>query len=371
MSCHSASSHEGSEMDAPQATYMGKRLTRTSSALEGANETNHGLLDHPNERRRNRLGYHRSTVACDPCRKRKIRCKKPEVQDLLNRCESCISLKKDCVYTAVNPQAQPHTMTHRPRRVSIGSNPASPTTSPATAMGHIVERQSNPAYHQLTAMPSMPSIGRQPVETGEDGAYSVRIPSTTPSSRSFSYGQVASGWMSTDADAGAETTSGATNTPWMTFPHGVPETTGFSQYTSHTTAPPLSAWPASSLGINRMDTETHLDDTWRPYPSGPRSMSFNSHQSEQFDPSSTRPYDRVQSPSATNIMPEASLAAQGSLSAGATPHLAYDVWQQQYHYSRHNEDYGGWYEIRDHPAEAHVSSGEDPSQIGGVYYGQR
>lgn len=354
-------------MDAPQATYMGRHLTRTSSAQEGANEADHGLLDHPNERRRNRLGYHRSTVACGHCRKRKIRCKKPEVKDLLNRCESCINLKKDCVYTAVNPQPQPHTMTHRPRRVSIGSNPASPTTSPATAIGHIVEGQSNPAYHQLTAIPSVPNIGQHPVETGEDETYSVGIPSTTPSSRSFSYGQVASGWMSTDADAGAETTSGATNTPWTSFPHGVPETTGFSQYTSHATTPSLSTWPANSLGINRMNT----DDTWHPYPSGARSMSFNSHQSEQFDSSSTRPYDRVQSPIATNIMPEASLAAQGSLSAGATPHLAYDVWQQQYEYSRPNEDYDGWYENRDHPAGAHVSSSEDPSQIGGVYYSQR
>lgn len=107
------------------------------------------------------------------CRKRKIRCKKPEVKDLLNRCESCINLKKDCVYTAVNPQPQPHTMTHRPRRVSIGSNPASPTTSPATAIGHIVEGQSNPAYHQLTAIPSVPNIGQHPVETGEDETYSV------------------------------------------------------------------------------------------------------------------------------------------------------------------------------------------------------
>ncbi|KAI0847600.1 hypothetical protein F5Y00DRAFT_271107 [Daldinia vernicosa] len=366
MSCHSASSHEGSEMDAPQVSYMDRRLTPTSSVPEGENEADHGPLDLPNERRRNRLGYHRSTVACGHCRKRKIRCKKPEVKDLLNRCESCINLKKPCVYAAVNPQAPPHTITHRPRRMSIGSNPTSPSTSPGMVMGHIVEGQSNPTYHQLTAMPSMPNIGQQPVEAGEDETYSIRIPSTTPSSRSFSYGQVASGWMSTDADASAETAPGATNTPWTTFPHDVPETTGFSQYASH-----VSTWPTNSLGINRMDTETHLDDTWRPYPSGARSMSFNSHQSGQFDSSSTRPYDRVQSPSATDIMPEASLVAQGSLSAGATPHLAYDVWQQQYQYPRPNEDYGGWYENGDHAAGAHVSSNEDPSQVRDVYYSQR
>ncbi|KAI0109951.1 hypothetical protein F4814DRAFT_450913 [Daldinia grandis] len=371
MSRHSTSSHEGSEMDAPQVSNMDRRLTPTNSAPEGANEADNGLLDLPSERRRNRLGYHRSTVACVHCRKRKIRCKKPEVQDLLNRCESCINLKKDCVYAAVNPQAPPHTMTHRPRRMSIGSSPTSPSTSPGMAMGHIVEGQSNPTYHQLTPMPSMPGIGQQPVEASEEETYSVRIPSATSNSRSFSYGQVASGWMSTDTDASAETTQGATNTPWTTFPHGVPEATGFPQYAPHATTPSLSTWPTNSLGINRMDTETHLDDTWRPYPLGARSMSFNSHHSGQFDSSPTRPYDRVQSPSVTNIMPEANLAAQGSLSAGATPHLAYNVWQQQYQYPRPSEDYGGWYENHDHPAGVHASSSEDPSQIGGVYYSQR
>ncbi|KAI8964398.1 hypothetical protein F5Y11DRAFT_95222 [Daldinia sp. FL1419] len=374
MSGQSASSHEDSEMDAPQAGYMGGHLTPTSSVPEEVNEADHDSLDIPNERRRNRLGYHRSPVACGHCRKRKIRCKKPEIQDLLNRCESCINLKKDCIFTPVNQQPQPllppMATIHRQRRMSVGSNPTSSATSSALAIGHIVEGQSNPAYHQLAAMPSMPTMGQQPVDTEDDRSYSVGVPSTAPGDRSFGYGQGASGWMSTDVDASAVTASGDTNTAWATIPDGMPETTGYSQYPSHATASPLSTWPTDSLGVNRMDDEARLDDTWRPYPTGARSMSFNDNQSNQFG-SHIRPYDRMQSPNATNIMPEASLAAQGSLSAGATPHLAYDAWQQQYQYSRPEGDYSGWYENRDHSVGARGSPHEDSSQARGSYYGQR
>ncbi|KAK6957587.1 hypothetical protein Daesc_000374 [Daldinia eschscholtzii] len=255
--------------------------------------------------------------------------------------------------------------------MSVGSNPPSASTSPTTTMGHVVEGSSNPTYHQLTAMASMPSIGHQQMENGDGGTYSVRVPSTTPNGRSYSYGQGASGWMPTDTDINTTTTSGDTTVSWMTIPNGMPETTGFSQYAPHTTTSPLPTWPVNSLGINRLDTETHLDHTWRPYPSGTRSMSFNNTQSGQFDPSSARPYDGMQSPSANDIMSEVSLAAQGSLSAGATPHLAYDGWQQQYQYSRPNEDYGGWYENGNHPTGPEVSSSEDASQVGGTYYRQR
>ncbi|OTB12636.1 hypothetical protein K445DRAFT_320778 [Daldinia sp. EC12] len=115
MSRQSTSSHESPEMDAPQAGYIGGHLTPTSSApevrlisiqpstvsafnpsptfifnqpgitrrrklppeehelkisistpnlcLQEASEVDH-CLDLPSERRRNRLGYHRSAVAC-------------------------------------------------------------------------------------------------------------------------------------------------------------------------------------------------------------------------------------------------------------------------------------------------------------------
>ncbi|KAI1470278.1 uncharacterized protein F4812DRAFT_259599 [Daldinia caldariorum] len=308
----------------------------------------------------------------DPCRKRKIRCKKPETRDVLNRCESCINLKKDCIYAPVSQQAPLPTTIQRPRRMSVGVNPTSPSTaSPTMAMDQVVEGPSNPTYHQLTAMSSMPSICHQPAENGDNGTCSAReVPSTTPNSRSFSYGQGTSGWMHTDADVNTTTTSGDTTGPWMTIPHGLPDATEFSQYAPQTTSP-LSTWPANSLGIHRVDTDAHLDHTWRPYPSGARSMSFNNTQSGQFDPSPTRPYDGIQSPSAADIMPEVNLHAQGSLSAGATPSLAYDVWQQQYQYSRLNEEYNGWYENGDHPTRPDISSSEGSSQTGGTYYRQR
>ncbi|PHH55717.1 putative transcriptional regulatory protein TBS1 [Ceratocystis fimbriata CBS 114723] len=56
------------------------------------------------ERRRNKLGYHRTSVACGHCRKRKIRC--ILATDSNGKCVNCIRLKKDCTFYPVD-QAPP------------------------------------------------------------------------------------------------------------------------------------------------------------------------------------------------------------------------------------------------------------------------
>ncbi|CAH0026621.1 unnamed protein product [Clonostachys rhizophaga] len=56
------------------------------------------------EKRRNKLGYHRTSVACNHCRRRKIRCI-PSPHDFHGRCTNCIRLKKECSFIPTDQQA--------------------------------------------------------------------------------------------------------------------------------------------------------------------------------------------------------------------------------------------------------------------------
>ncbi|OAA72395.1 Zn(2)-C6 fungal-type DNA-binding domain protein [Cordyceps fumosorosea ARSEF 2679] len=57
------------------------------------------------EKKRNKLGYHRTSIACNHCRRRKIRC--IVSANIQNRCENCIRLKKDCSFCPVDQQQPP------------------------------------------------------------------------------------------------------------------------------------------------------------------------------------------------------------------------------------------------------------------------
>ncbi|KAI1450449.1 hypothetical protein F5Y02DRAFT_115612 [Annulohypoxylon stygium] len=193
------------------------------------------------------------------------------------------------------------------------------------------------------------------------------------SSRAFGYEHGTSSWVPTDPGFGVSKATSSTNDPWANYQDGLSETSDLSSYVSHAPVAPLSTgWSTASPGLSRVDSNSRLDDAWRAYPPGTRSMSYSDDQSSHFAPL-TRPYDRTQPPFPTNVVPEASMGAQGSLSAGAVPHATYSSWRQPYQYSRSSADYGDWYEDREHQAsEAHMSSaGEDPSQAGGMYYGGR
>ncbi|KAI1386588.1 uncharacterized protein F4822DRAFT_320836 [Hypoxylon trugodes] len=329
-----------------------KKIASTPNVREqGTNEADHGPSGLPNERRRNRLGYHRTPIACKHCRRRKIRCKQPEAPDVLGRCESCMSLNKDCIYTAVNQQPPPPATGHR-QGAGTPTNLASPSTSPALPTGHSVEAQSNAPY-QLTTIPSMPSNS---MEAEEEEAYATepRIPSNAPSDPTFSYGHDAGSWLPTGAGASTARMPGDSSTMWTSFAHGLPDGSDPSSYNSQ--------HPTGSAGLGRINSTSRLDDGWRSYPPGTRSMSYSDDQSGRYD---------RQTSLATNAVPEAGLGIQDPLSAGAVPHATYGTWQQ-YQYSRPNEDYGGWYEDREQSPQTHaLSAGQDPSQAGGMYYGGR
>lgn len=132
---------------------------------QGINEPDADSLGLSGEKKRNRLGYARTNMACGRwylgvpnrrrartaltdlagnCRKRKIRCQ-PVKDD--GRCSQCIRLKKDCQFYAVDQQPPP------PSVVRAGSRPlpkttlASAGTSPPIAPGYPADTQTNQSYH--------------------------------------------------------------------------------------------------------------------------------------------------------------------------------------------------------------------------------
>ncbi|CAD6585865.1 MAG: hypothetical protein ASARMPRED_002330 [Alectoria sarmentosa] len=82
------------------------------------------------EKRRNKLGYHRTSVACGHCRRRKIRCLLAP-DDVHNRCANCIRLKKDCNFFPVDQQPQ---LERRPRTSSRADTMASSSSDSSPAL---------------------------------------------------------------------------------------------------------------------------------------------------------------------------------------------------------------------------------------------
>ena len=119
-----------SMMPITTAAMLSQRRRRKHSASLKRSASTPNVRGFPNddaamtlaEKRRNKLGYHRTSVACGTfasmeiinrhsdsfpghCRRRKIRCLlAPE--DPQNRCANCIRLKKDCNFFPVDQQPQ-------------------------------------------------------------------------------------------------------------------------------------------------------------------------------------------------------------------------------------------------------------------------
>ncbi|KAI9776185.1 MAG: hypothetical protein M1835_005588 [Candelina submexicana] len=116
------------------------------------------------EKKRNKLGYHRTSVACGHCRRRKIRCCLAS-EDPQGRCTNCIRLKKECNFFPVDQQPQ---LDRRPRTESKvegtsgdGSNSSSSSPARATTRATVQNGEFNP-------YPPLPLNQVQDVDTPND-----------------------------------------------------------------------------------------------------------------------------------------------------------------------------------------------------------
>ncbi|KAL2170064.1 hypothetical protein VTG60DRAFT_5336 [Thermothelomyces hinnuleus] len=369
----SLSSRERSDLSRPIST-SGIGPSPAHPQQQGSTGT-----DPSGERRRNKLGYHRTSVACGHCRRRKIRCV-PSQNDVQGRCINCIRLKKECSFYPVDQQPPVETRQKSGSRSSVGPKAPSASSSPAMQPGIPAEVHGQQPYPQL-AMPSLQNMAPPLKPSGSDSHGPDPKASST---RGYEYGQPGmSQWMPTDVSP-SSSKPGDMNAIWRSYPGDSPITAAFSPYAPQ--GPPPSATWSAPVGS---DTSSRDDIAWSTYPAPPpRSMSFGaeSMSGQQQYPSisqisnhSTRAYDRKSSsvsadmyppPIATTIpgietVPGTAINHAASLSAGAVPPSTYAPWQQSYTYSKPADGYGGWYgDAGDQSSSTH---GHPSSN---VYYGR-
>ncbi|ETS87524.1 hypothetical protein PFICI_01352 [Pestalotiopsis fici W106-1] len=379
---------QGSTMSLAQRRDLNKALklrrpeTTPNVRTQGTNESAHGQFGSAGEKKRNKLGYHRTSVACTHCRRRKIRCI-PYVNDPQGRCQNCIRLKKECTFHSVG-QDIPPSNTQRPGvRTGPGPKIASASTSPVATTGHQSAISPNQPYPQITSVSSHMGPPIKPESFSRD----AKLSTSTPTTRNFQYSHNANSWVSTDTGANPAKTPDM-NASWRSYTQDSPVTPGFSSYTTHphTTSP----WPTGAMGtpVSNDSTSRHDEIAWSPYPTPGRSLSYGGGENSQnyapvpshvaaagSAPNSV--YDRRSSmaaaasdmyppgaaggiattiPNVESSIPGTALDPSGSLSAGAVPTQAgYGApWQAQpYTYSKTGDGYEGWYS----------TSGQTPTQV--------
>ncbi|KAI4273201.1 MAG: hypothetical protein LQ337_004808 [Flavoplaca oasis] len=237
------------------------------------------------DKRRNKLGYHRTSVACGRsflspvtsmayqrighCRRRKIRCLLA-LDDPQNRCSNCIRLKKECCFFPVDQQPS---MDRRPRtgsKAGSGETSASSSSSPAMTGGPVVDFAQ---FHPLPLSNQEYPPSAPPLSTTTSSP--SRRASENSRTYEFSYHHDRSHWESPFYDH-APTSAGNSTPEDPSHPYWrlgeSPVTPAFQQF-SGPPGPPNSLVhhafePRSSFAAFNSPRE---DAGWPP---APRSMSF-------------------------------------------------------------------------------------------------
>jgi hypothetical protein len=154
----------------PSTPGSGRRYVSNGRAMSSPNIGNinaDGASMSAADKKRNKLGYHRTAVACGKlvfflasyrpliknlghCRRRKIRCI-PALDDTSGRCSNCIRLKKECQFFPVD---QPNTTAARKGR----SNSSKIETS--VGEGDISASSSEPGAPHILRSSTEDSVGR-------------------------------------------------------------------------------------------------------------------------------------------------------------------------------------------------------------------
>ncbi|CZT47951.1 uncharacterized protein RSE6_08577 [Rhynchosporium secalis] len=329
------------------------------------------------EKRRNKLGYHRTSVACGHCRRRKIRCIAAP-GDPHNRCSNCIRLKKECNFFPVDQQPLPEPQ-RRGSKAQSGTDRASEESSPSTTSGQVLSDIPQTLPYPHLSMPPIQDLGgpqmkRQRTESfspetkGKDlTSFSLiefsNSPAVVTTSRNFEYTQPAhhgaTNWMAPEASPStANPKTESSQSYWRVNPQDSPLTPAFSPFTPGLQISTTQNWPTPHTEVSPRE-----DTAW----SAPqRSISYsnleglhNQHQSTQYaqypppPPINEHAYTTkprvLQSssmyppPIQTSASPLAShdpISATSSEthpqphSAHSLPPVPYSNWQQPYSYQK-------------------------------------
>lgn len=141
------------------------------------------MSDSDADKKRNKLGYQRISIACAHCRRRKIRCLVADA-DPHGRCQNCIRLKKECVFYPVDQQTVIESSSQsagQPGAASGPSSAVSSSTPPNLALGSTFE-----GSRDTEGFPTLPSNAPSGY-----GGVSSELGSSVPSTNIHAFDQFA------------------------------------------------------------------------------------------------------------------------------------------------------------------------------------
>ncbi|KAK2006893.1 hypothetical protein LZ32DRAFT_543045 [Colletotrichum eremochloae] len=314
------------------------RQTSTSDANQS------GLAS---DKKRNKLGYHRTSVACGHCRRRKIRCiASPAMGE--SRCINCIRLKKECSFFPVDQPPLPQATATRPKassRASSGPNTASASSSPAIPAMQSLDVSQHQQYRPgvMQPAPGMPPPPKQPSVIENLGTEATSVVAGS-SSRAFGFTNQSVAWMSPEVSPSSTTQPKEHNETWRSFTGQSPITPSFSPYTSQ--APPSTGWSnADPNAPGDMGYSSFAPGSIMTYPRNtpfPPQYSMAPQQNRQFERKSSTMSEEVYPTQIATQFPDFG-PNNASLSAGAVAPSDYGSWvQPPYTYARPHGGYQGW-----------------------------
>ncbi|KAL4904732.1 hypothetical protein BDW74DRAFT_185585 [Aspergillus multicolor] len=162
-------------------------MTTAVECMTSITLTQTAAMDPSADKKRNKLGYHRTSVACVHCRRRKIRCL-VAADDPQGRCENCIRLRKECQFFPVDQQPPIEKKSRPNSRIETISNDASTASSSPPTMGEQTDAYYHYQHMPLSAGPEVATFNAAhyqspiaPFAPGVDAAAPTPIdPSTVP-----------------------------------------------------------------------------------------------------------------------------------------------------------------------------------------------
>lgn len=157
----------------------------------------------PADKKRNKLGYHRTAVACGRCiplsehchniltklghcRRRKIRCI-PAFDDTSGKCQNCIRLKKECMFYPVDQQSPVPIKKSKSKGEGTNDPETSVSSSSPNVLGSSIGDPGDPMNGQMNT-PPLPE-GSPSLQSFNLSGGSVRHPGNTQVSSSLEDGK--------------------------------------------------------------------------------------------------------------------------------------------------------------------------------------
>ncbi|RAL66745.1 hypothetical protein DID88_007528 [Monilinia fructigena] len=331
-----------------------------------------------NDKRRNKLGYHRTSVACGHCRRRKIRCI-PAPADPQNRCSNCIRLKKECNFYPVDQQPQQEPK-RRGSKAQSGTGGASQSSSPSILSGQLPDMQPNLPYH--LNMPVIQNLGgvQTKKETTEGFSPDNKV---VTSSQNFDYSGGPPAWMASEVSPDTKTPADMSGNYWPTSSQESPMTPK-DIMVNPKLDPESRKWPVpqrsvSYSNLEGMQTSSQHPAYVAPQPTDPyASVRTRAHNGAMYPHNITTTHPH----SAAEISSASTIGTAYAHSVTPMPTGSYTGWNQPYSsgyakvptgidtYNSWNDGQGGQ-RIAEEEEESAVGYHGYANSGGGVYYAEQ